>query len=135
MRLLTVVLICVALTNNVAFADSRYSVGFGAQFGGFIGFQRSHLLSRSSLRWSLGVVGIAAAYDRFITQKTTVGGLGFRTIYGTGGGLSLNHHFTSVRASGWYLGWDIYAAKSDLSSASRKNNFNGFTFISFGYKF
>jgi len=135
MKFLTIVLMCVAITNNVAFADSRYSVGFGAQFGGLVGFQGSNLMSRSSLRWSLGVMGIATAYDRFVTEKITAGAMGFFTIFGEGAGLSLNYHFTGIREAGWYLGWDVYAAKSDLSSASRRNNYNSFTFISFGYKF
>ncbi len=123
-----------AVFSNSANANTKHSIGFGVQYAGLIGYQFNMPLEHGSWRTGIGIFGISTGYDHILSSKVSLGVQGFFTMFGDGGGINLNYHFSNVRSSGWMLGWDVYAAQSDLSRVA-KSTYKGFTFLSFGYKF
>lgn len=94
-------------TANTASADVRHALGAGVQYAGVFGYQASVQSGKSNFRLGLGVVGVSAGYDYFITPKIALGVQAFGIVFITGYALNLNYYFSPTPSAGWMLGIDL----------------------------
>lgn len=94
-------------TAGTASAERRHAIGVGAQYGGTVGYQSSFQSGRHNFRLGMGVIGISAGYDYFITPKIAVGVQALGSFFITGYALNLNYYFSPTPSAGWMLGADV----------------------------
>lgn len=122
------------LTTGSASAELKHAVGAGIQYGGVIGYQASIQSGNNNFRLGLGVAGISAGYDYFVTPKLALGVQAFGVFFITGYALNLNYYFSSTSSTGWMLGMDIGRYEQDNLFGEDYPERND-ALISAGYRF
>jgi len=116
-------LCCSTLLSPMSTAgEFKSALGSGIQYGGIAGWQGSYVTGKNKLRFSLGYAGYNWGYDRYLSNKLSMGGQLFANQYVTGGAISINYKPDTFQNSGWVIGLDIY---NGVDSLDLTTNFIG----------
>lgn len=116
-------------------SETKYSVGFGAQYGGLGGIQIAQVSNTGITRIAGGLLGFAVGHDRFISTNVSLGAQIFHLTVLSGVGLNMNYHFGSRQQSNLVLGVDAGLVKIMDGFMGTPADNELIVFISAGYRF
>jgi hypothetical protein len=113
--------LCLLFTSSLRAADLNHAVGFGLQYAGLVGYQISTKQDVHRFRGALGLIGIGAGYDYFLSPGWSLGVTyteTVRSIYS----VNINYYANSA-TKGFNFGLDLGHMSSETASGG------GFTYI------
>jgi hypothetical protein len=130
--------LCLLFTNSLRATEFNQAMGVGLQYSGLVGYQISTKNDAHRFRGSVGLLGIGAGYDYFLSPKWSLGGTytqTFRTIY------SVNiNYYDNTPIKGLNFGLDIGKMPNEGASGDGFTRIKGrssknIIFLSVGYAF
>jgi hypothetical protein len=130
--------LCLLFTNSLRATEFNQAMGVGIQYSGLVGYQISTKNNAHRFRGSVGLLGIGAGYDYFLSPKWSLGGTytkTLRTIY------SVNiNYYVDTPIKGFNFGLDIGKMPSEDASGAgftrtKDKSSKNIIFLSIGYAF
>ena len=132
------IVLCLLFTTPLRANEFNHAMGFGLQYSGIIGYQISTKNDAHRFRGAVGLFGIGAGYDYFLSPKWSLGATytqSVRKIY------SVNiNYYPKTPKKGFNFGLDIGQipredASGDGFFRNKGRSSKDIIFLSFGYAF
>jgi hypothetical protein len=130
--------LCLLVSNSLRAAEFNQAIGFGLQYSGLAGYQISTKNDAHRFRGAVGLIGVGAGYDYFLSPKWSLGVTyteSIRTIY------SVNiNYYANTPSKGFNFGLDIGQmpredASGDGFTRNNGNSKKNIVLLSAGYAF
>ena len=100
-----ILVLCLLVSNSLRANEFNQAIGFGLQYSGLVGYQISTKNDAHRFRAAVGLIGVGAGYDYFLSPKWSLGVTyteTIRTIY------SVNiNYYANTPSKGFNFGLDI----------------------------